>query len=857
MKNIFNRITITLVAIIVFGMRLQAQESSACLLLLDKSKVPSTNTSASTNSNLRTAAVTTLPLQLHFIVNKAGSKQDSTNAMAQIAAMNSSFAQINIQFAVCNKINYIYTEDFNLIDFPSAFALGENYNSSGTVDVFYVPGIAGASGLYTNFSNRDGFILITNNLVNTSTLIHEMGHYFNLPHTHDTDFGVELVNGSNCSYTGDGFCDTPADPNLSNFVGSNCTYTSTQKDPAGNVYTPDVSNFMSYASPGCLNRFSPQQYAHMSAYAANNLLGNYTAGCLMKPDFEVSLGQTLNALTKGAQNTVKLVFLNTSNYTSKTTGLTYTLSLVDAFNTVYPLISSSLQQTVGHNYLDTLTVQVLVPASLPDGAYTLKLTVDPANKVAEILENNNVATRRVAIFSNAQASPDLEITGTGDELTLAGSEYSFNYTVKNIGNFDAVQFDYCYFISKDNKISPDDQFNGPFYFSAMEPGKVLTLGQKVLLPNLPNETMYVIAVIDYNDRNIESNENNNLLALKVSLVKGANSLLPDYVLTNFAGGSATVKLSEVKRFKGIVNNTGDADVSNIRIETYYSQDAIFDANDIKTYGRTERMYGMSSGNLTFTAEIPRNVPLGNAYMLIVLDPENQIIEKNENNNITVFPITVIADGEPYLEFITETVDNYDWYYGTPFHVSSLLKNTGAGSVDHYFFSFSLMKDDNYDYYTNTGIELGFSGWNYSTVFSGNTINYDFSETLTPDMVNAGSYYLVVGVQYASVNLSPPRIGHYTFQQKVTVGHTPITTAVDEANKQGKFQLFPNPAFDEVSLQTDVTIEEMNFFNSDGIAVLQVKNPGASVNISALKSGVYFVRCSTGKEVLIRKLVIMN
>ena len=857
MKKIFNRITITFCAIIVFGMSLQAQESTSCQLFLDKSKVPSPNVSASSNSNLRTAAVTTLPLQLHFIVNQAGSKQDSTNALAHIAAMNSSFAQINIQFAVCNRINYIYTEDFNLIDFPAAFSLGEKYNSSGAVDVFYVPGIAGAAGLYTNFSNRDGFIMIANNLENASILIHEMGHYFNLPHTHDTDFGVELVNGSNCSYTGDGFCDTPADPNLLNFVGSNCTYTSTQKDPAGNVYTPDVSNFMSYAPPGCRKKFSPQQYAHMSAYAANNLLGNYTAGCLMKPDFEVSLGQTLNALTKGVQNTVKLVFLNTSNYTSKTTGLTYTLSLVDAFNTVYPLISSSLAQTVGHNYLDTITVQVLVPASLPDGAYTLKLTVDPANNVAEILENNNVATRRVAIFSNGKASPDLEITGTGNALTFAGSEYTFNYTLKNIGNFDAVQYDYWYCISKDDKISPDDQLNGPFYFSAMEPGEVLSLEQKVLLPNLPNETMYVLAFVDYNDRNIESNENNNLLALKVSLVKGGNSLLPDYVLTNFSGGSATVKRSEVKRFNGIVNNIGDADVSNIRIETYYSTDAVFDAGDIKTFGRTQRIYGTSTGNLIVTSEIPRNVPLGNAYMLIVLDPQNQIIEKNETNNITVFPITVTADPEPYLEFTTESVNSYNWYYGTPFHVSSLLKNTGVGSVDHYFFSFSLMKDDNYDYYTNTGIEVGFSGWNYSTVLPGNTINYDFSETLTPDMVNAGSYYLVVGVQYASVNLNPPRIGYYTFQQKVTVGYTPITTAVDAANNQGNFQLFPNPAINEVSLQTDVTIEEMKFFNSDGIAVLQVENPGSSVNISALKSGVYFVRCSTGKEVLIRKLVIMN
>jgi len=37
---------------------------------------------------------------------------------------------------------------------------------------------------------------------NEST-VHEFGHYFSLYHTHDSVGGKELVNGSNCGYTGD------------------------------------------------------------------------------------------------------------------------------------------------------------------------------------------------------------------------------------------------------------------------------------------------------------------------------------------------------------------------------------------------------------------------------------------------------------------------------------------------------------------------------------------------------------------------------------------------------------------------------------------------------------------------------
>ena len=71
---------------------------------------------------------------------------------------------------------------------------------------------------------------------NHSTLAHEIGHYFNLFHTHQgsadpDENGVisgnstEYVDGTECSTRGDGLCDTSADPNLSDLVGDSCEYT--------------------------------------------------------------------------------------------------------------------------------------------------------------------------------------------------------------------------------------------------------------------------------------------------------------------------------------------------------------------------------------------------------------------------------------------------------------------------------------------------------------------------------------------------------------------------------------------------------------------------------------------------------
>jgi len=81
-------------------------------------------------------------------------------------------------------------------------------------------------------------------------------------HTHEDYFGVELVDGSNCQEAGDFICDTPADPKLSLFyedLYSTCAYENKETDPNGDIYKPDVTNYMSYAPLECLSSFTALQ----------------------------------------------------------------------------------------------------------------------------------------------------------------------------------------------------------------------------------------------------------------------------------------------------------------------------------------------------------------------------------------------------------------------------------------------------------------------------------------------------------------------------------------------------------------------------------------------------------------------
>lgn len=112
--------------------------------------------------------------------------------------------------------------------------------------------------------------VIASSSVLSTTNAHEIGHNFGLLHTHSTASGAENIERSgpnaNCNQAGDGFCSTPADPNLLNQivdppvykVDTSCNYTAAETRN-GLPYDPDTSNFMSYSRRYCRDSFTQEQ----------------------------------------------------------------------------------------------------------------------------------------------------------------------------------------------------------------------------------------------------------------------------------------------------------------------------------------------------------------------------------------------------------------------------------------------------------------------------------------------------------------------------------------------------------------------------------------------------------------------
>ncbi|MCB0642676.1 MAG: hypothetical protein KDC44_13600, partial [Phaeodactylibacter sp.] len=123
---------------------------------------------------------------------------------------------------------------------------------------------------------RDMVIITYSGLKEQTTLIHELGHFFGLYHTHEFSKDpnkMEYVSRYECDKRGDGLCDTPADPDISGYVDANrdvenCTCDlGGHQDPFGDEYAPSIENFMSYAPPLCRTSFSPGQLNRMKRYA--------------------------------------------------------------------------------------------------------------------------------------------------------------------------------------------------------------------------------------------------------------------------------------------------------------------------------------------------------------------------------------------------------------------------------------------------------------------------------------------------------------------------------------------------------------------------------------------------------------
>src|ERR1051325_1949767 len=218
------------------------------------------------------AALQYIPLKIHLVGKDDGTGYLKNQLLLDgLCKLNEQYEQVGFHFYIYGEIDYM--KSTHVYDAP-----GDYWNEvvaakeQNALNLYYVNNADGNCGYY---SPGGDYVIIAKMCAGSanSTVAHEVGHFFDLPHTFSGWEGRaqsdapkatdERVNGSNCHTAGDRFCDTPAD-----FISDrwSCPYTGTKTDYVGQTYNVDGTLFMSYANDGCQNRFSPEQLDVMHAY---------------------------------------------------------------------------------------------------------------------------------------------------------------------------------------------------------------------------------------------------------------------------------------------------------------------------------------------------------------------------------------------------------------------------------------------------------------------------------------------------------------------------------------------------------------------------------------------------------------
>lgn len=237
----------------------------------------------------RNTGTNCLAIKAHVFRNNDGSEGISNEDLAiGLSYLNAFYYDAGLEFYYCGSPDYInntdlynYNEDSPDNDSETDIRSAINM-SNEAINILFVKNITLSGGFgacgYAYFPHSDNyynFIMMNEGCTAAApngTYVHEVGHYFNLYHTHQgTNQGpmstyaenVARTGGqANCTTAGDLLCDTHADPqyNPAEFNYYTCTYTGTGQDQYGQYYTPPIDNVMSYYPDHCGGIFTPQQY---------------------------------------------------------------------------------------------------------------------------------------------------------------------------------------------------------------------------------------------------------------------------------------------------------------------------------------------------------------------------------------------------------------------------------------------------------------------------------------------------------------------------------------------------------------------------------------------------------------------
>ena len=287
----------------------------------------------------------------------------------------------------------------------------------------------------------------------------------------------------------------------------------------------------------------------------------------------------------------------------------------------------------------TQTRNVLIPANTAPGSMYLIFFADADSRQGETNESNNYLAIPITL-----SAPDLTVTSiTGvPPIAILGSSFDVSWTVQNIGAFDALQTSWndSIYISSDTVLDTSDTFvdRESRSHSLLAAGASYTATEGVTLPATATGNRFLLVVTDRfqagssssNNRQGETNENNNTLAIPIELIA------TDLVVTASTAPASAATNQPIDISFTVLNQGTTPAPAEWEDALFLSTDGTLSGGDIRIedWDADEHSPLPAGGSYSVSAQVTLPAAnAGNYFLLFVADEGNDQGETNESNNV--------------------------------------------------------------------------------------------------------------------------------------------------------------------------------------------------------------------------------
>lgn len=338
----------------------------------------------------------------------------------------------------------------------------------------------------------------------------------------------------------------------------------------------------------------------------------------------------------------------------------------------------------------TINPQIYIGTQVAVGNYYILAVEDYDNSLKEVNENNNIKFIKAQVkapfidllfdnYFNPTTSKKLEPNTkliTGDVLNLGFTEY-------NRGNMASGYHYIAYYLSTDSIYQASDTYLGNTYASpiTMQSVPYASIYTTLSPPALQNDVeYYIIVVLDYDSKVLESDENNNIAYLKIKKITPQVDLFVDELKLNTVTPLIEATNSSVS-FNIKESNKGITEAATHKIGLYLSSDSIFqDSDQLVASQSISNIWPNSYTQTTLSFGLSTAIKAGDYYVFAVADYEKTIAETDENNISKPIKISII----PQTRDLVATqllVRQKQVEIGKYINIKYNLKNQGSMALD--------------------------------------------------------------------------------------------------------------------------------------------------------------------------------